>query len=114
MVLNELGQKISQALSMIQNAESIDEKVRSANTFPGRSASFTLALHLTGLQSCWASYLIFVHISCDYIYFACLIMEMPSDWACFSDCVTPSPRSQELEKSTAVVASGESFLADWG
>lgn len=30
MVLNELGQKISQALSMIQNAESIDEKVRTA------------------------------------------------------------------------------------
>ena len=29
MVLNELGQKISQALATIQNAETIDEKVRS-------------------------------------------------------------------------------------
>ncbi len=40
MVLNELGQKISQALSMIQNAESIDEKVCTDIALAARLASF--------------------------------------------------------------------------
>jgi hypothetical protein len=35
MVLNELGQKISQALAMVNNAETIDEKVRSENDCEG-------------------------------------------------------------------------------
>jgi hypothetical protein len=32
MVLNELGQKISQALAMVNNAETIDEKVKDAHS----------------------------------------------------------------------------------
>lgn len=42
MVLNELGQKISNALAMVNNAETIDEKVHSdaRSTLPNTSVNY--------------------------------------------------------------------------